>query len=343
MSTGDRSTRRIRRNQLVLFSGLTAAVLVVVAVWLGQSGDKRPAPLSGIDAELADESTAEASWVRRSEVRIGGIETRLRDMEARNGRLETENTRLQTQLRENASDARAVIDRQAALIGELGRRLDTGQQDNPPGAAQGAAAPDSYFGPAGRPASGTRPGSGDAMLPVAPMMLEFELDTGEDAATGEAAKPLGAYLPAGSHAEAVVLSGVDASAGVRSQGDPRPVLLRLTGPAHSAAEDGAALTVDIVGCTVTGAAYGDLSSEKVYVRLRTLTCSGDAPSSVIETEVAGFVSGTPAAFSNTMFSACSKVVASELSGLCNTESASFPNLITTLSSPAPRSIPSSPG
>ena len=39
-----------------------------------------------------------------------------------------------------------------------------------------------------------------------------------------------AVVLAGAHAEAVVLAGVDASAGVSSQGDPRPVLFRITGP-----------------------------------------------------------------------------------------------------------------
>ena len=111
-------------------------------------------------------------------------------------------------------------------------------------------------------------------------------------AIGPGAKTLGTWLPAGAHAEALVLAGVDASAGLSSQGDPRPVLLRITGPAWTAAEDGAALSVDLAGCTVTGAAHGDLSSEKVYARLRTLTCAGVDPDTVVETEVAGFVAGT---------------------------------------------------
>ena len=97
-----------------------------------------------------------------------------------------------------------------------------------------------------------------------------------------------------------MLAGVDASAGVSSQGDPRPVLFRITGPAWTAAPSGSgagtALGVDIAGCTVTGAAHGDLSSEKVYARLRTMTCAasgpGERPGSVIETEVAGFVAGS---------------------------------------------------
>ena len=45
------------------------------------------------------------------------------------------------------------------------------------------------------------------------------------------------------------------------------------------------------GGRVTGAAHGDLSSEKVYVRFRTMTCAGPRPGTVIETPVAGFVAG----------------------------------------------------
>ena len=89
-----------------------------------------------------------------------------------------------------------------------------------------------------------------------------------------------------------MLAGVDASAGISSQGDPRPVLMRITGPAWTAAEDGTAMQVDIDGCTVTGAAHGDLSSEKVYVRFRTMTCAGPEPGTVVETDVAGFVAGS---------------------------------------------------
>ena len=88
-----------------------------------------------------------------------------------------------------------------------------------------------------------------------------------------------------------MLAGVDASVGVSSQGDPRPLLLRLMGKARSAAAAGVALEADVTGCTLTGAAYGDLSSEKVYVRLRTMTCSGPDPDTVIETRVTGFVAG----------------------------------------------------
>ena len=69
------------------------------------------------------------------------------------------------------------------------------------------------------------------------------------------------------------------------------MLLRLTSPAFGASVEGVATRSDIEGCTLTGAAIGDLSSEKVYVRLQTMACAGEAPDSVIETPVAGFVAG----------------------------------------------------
>lgn len=75
------------------------------------------------------------------------------------------------------------------------------------------------------------------------------------------------YLPANSFATARVIVGVDASAGVASQSDPLPVVLRITGPARSVADNGRVLTTKIQGCLVNGAARGDLSSEKVYVKL----------------------------------------------------------------------------
>ena len=159
-----------------------------------------------------------------------------------------------------------------------GRMIETFELD---GAPQSSATDPRNGGSLPRPPSrGGRPRSGPELVADA------------------VAKPVSVWLPAGAHAQAVVLAGVDASAGVSSQGDPRPVLLRITGPAWTAAQDGTAMQVDVDGCTVTGAAHGDLSSEKVYVRLRTMTCAvpepgtGERPGAVVETDVAGFVAGS---------------------------------------------------
>ncbi len=280
----DPATERTRRVQQALLAGLAVAALGGLALWLSAGGSKAPLPEGGIAAELAGPGAAEASWVRRSEARIGGLERRLREMETGARRVQEENARLRTELRARDADARTVIDRQAALIESLERRAST-----PPDPFAGSFPAGEPFAPASA-AGPASPASGAP--PATPLIESFPLEGAKAPETFRAVdKTLGAWLPAGSHAEAVVIAGVDASAGIVSQSDPRPVLLRITSPAWTAAEEGRALEVDLEGCTVTGAAHGDLSSEKVYVRLRTLTCAGDQPGAVVETEVAGFVAG----------------------------------------------------
>ncbi|MDA0967625.1 MAG: hypothetical protein O2970_11815 [Proteobacteria bacterium] len=97
------------------------------------------------------------------------------------------------------------------------------------------------------------------------------------------------YLPAGSYVSAVVISGVDASVGISSQQDPRPVLFRIDGKAKSALHNNDEIEVGVDGCIVTGAASGDLSSEKVFVRLLKMTCA-NGTDTVIETNVKGYAS-----------------------------------------------------
>ena len=285
----------VRRRQLLLFSVIAAVVLVAVAAWLGMGGGKTDAPEGGIDAGIVEPDAAELVWTRRSEARLNKVEGALKRMEQEANRLRTENEGLQTKLEGQTANAIRTIDAQKARIDELERQL---QPVAPGSASEG----DPWFrgqAPAQR--------GGDARQPAAParspMIETFELEgepqssaadprTGPELVADAVAKPVSVWLPAGAHAEAVVLAGVDASAGVSSQGDPRPVLLRITGPAWTAAEDGTALQVDVDGCTVTGAAHGDLSSEKVYVRFRTMTCAGPESGTVIETDVAGFVAGS---------------------------------------------------
>ena len=151
----DGEAQAVRRRQLVLFSVIAAAVLIVLAAWLGAGGGKGPAPAGGIEAELAGPDMPEKVWTRRSEARIGAIEARLREMQGAARRLAAENERLRERLVEDGGDARRVIDRQKAAIDELERRLrSVPAPGEAPGAPPGS---DPYFRvPAATP-SGARP------------------------------------------------------------------------------------------------------------------------------------------------------------------------------------------
>lgn len=94
-------------------------------------------------------------------------------------------------------------------------------------------------------------------------------------------------VPAGTFAKAVLLGGVDASTAVNAQADPRPILLRIsddgTLPRH--------FKSDLCDCHVLASSYGDLSSERVYMRLEKLTCTERLTGEISETEVSGYIVG----------------------------------------------------
>ncbi len=94
------------------------------------------------------------------------------------------------------------------------------------------------------------------------------------------------YLPSGSFVKGILLSGLDAPAGARSSQEPHPVLIRL--------EDQAVLPnrfrFDIKECFIVGEGYGDLSSERAYVRTTALSCVRPDGTS-IDAPLKGFVAG----------------------------------------------------
>ncbi len=99
------------------------------------------------------------------------------------------------------------------------------------------------------------------------------------------------YIPAGSYVPAVVLSGADAATNVVDRENPTPVLFRVTGPAVTAGRGSQGARVNIKGCTIQGSAIGDLSSERVKVRLISMTCL-KRNGTVVEARVSGYMTGS---------------------------------------------------
>jgi len=94
------------------------------------------------------------------------------------------------------------------------------------------------------------------------------------------------FLPAGSFAKAVMLSGLDAPTGGLAKTNPQPVLLRLLD--HGTLPN--RFRSRVRECFVTAAGFGDLASERAYLRLEKLSCvlrDGTA----LEVALKGFVTG----------------------------------------------------
>ncbi len=101
-----------------------------------------------------------------------------------------------------------------------------------------------------------------------------------------AARDARRYIPSGAFTRAILLGGLDAPTGGQSQRNPQPVLLRLVDnavlPNHFRSK--------IKECFVVGAGYGDVSSERAYIRTESLSCV-TREGTAIDVPIKGYVAG----------------------------------------------------
>ena len=91
------------------------------------------------------------------------------------------------------------------------------------------------------------------------------------------------FLPAGSFAASTLISGVEAFTGGTAQQQPQPLVIRVD--ANAVLPNSA--NYQIKGCHVLASVWGDMSSERVFGRLATLTCVDSANRLVLSEEVEG--------------------------------------------------------
>lgn len=295
-SVGQLNERTAKRQRMLL-AGI-ATVILAGASWVifGTDHSKK------VHAEGEPETIETASLVNRNlsqrELatvfgnRIDNVtrdQKALKDSAVSRPEMEAELAALKAENQAMRTDGQAAIDAISAENTQLKNQLQAQASAPAPNAAAMPA-----YGPraGGYDARGTasvqpQPGvpapnsaAPDAPPPPAEVkLMNFSSDKGAGASSGAGAKLTRAdvpplvvedspdYLPPNSYAPARVIVGVDASAGVASQTDPLPVVLRITGPARSVLQNGRVLTTRLQGCVINGAARGDLSSEKVYVKL----------------------------------------------------------------------------
>jgi len=94
------------------------------------------------------------------------------------------------------------------------------------------------------------------------------------------------YLPSGTLLTAVIITGVDAPTGQAARREPFPVMARLSKEAVLPND----YLADVRECFVILGAYGDLSSERAYMRGESLSCVRN-DGKVIESKLDGFAAG----------------------------------------------------
>ena len=242
----------------VILSTLAATALALFLLGgeeKGILGEKKP---RGSIKILRGVDLARERWRIEGEKRLGMIESEQREI-------------------------RKELETIAAALGKL-ERESSEPYPYPPAVTEDFASPEAQFPPAS-PLQGVPTPPPELQKAQVPIRIFTPLG---GAAAGEpAAEPaLFNWIPSGSFVPGVLISGLDAPTGTASSRNPHPVLIHLTETSRLPS----LRRMDIARCHVTGAGYGQLASERAYVRLERMACvlrSGD----VIDTEIKGYVAG----------------------------------------------------
>ncbi|CAL7962417.1 conjugal transfer pilus assembly protein TraB [Gammaproteobacteria bacterium] len=116
----------------------------------------------------------------------------------------------------------------------------------------------------------------------------FVADTkssGNELNISEKIKTVKNYVPPGTFAKAVFLSGADTNAGVHGQTDTIPIIMRILDNGTLPNGEHSSLK----GCFVTAAAYGDASSERGQIRLQRLSCVKKSTGLILDIPVEGTI------------------------------------------------------
>jgi conjugal transfer pilus assembly protein TraB len=209
---------------------------------------------------------------------VGDLQLALQTAQQQNSQLQTENAGLGQQLATVSTTPRSArVDRTRAEPA-----LDQAGPDvrSPGGAAPFPQAP----GAASPLFQGNAPAQGAATNHRSIRVATF--DAGDQKQPASVASPNATtpapekvsvydsnqYVAPNSYVQARVLVGVDMQAGISATADPKPVLFRIEGRAVGVGADGQYQTSDLTGCLVNGAAFAELSSEKVYIKLQKISC-----------------------------------------------------------------------
>lgn len=110
-------------------------------------------------------------------------------------------------------------------------------------------------------------GVATAMAPALNTSAKKEADKANAKATMQKNEYAG-YIPHGSAIPVVLLNGLEAGTSSSTQSNPQPVFLRV----QDLAQLPGSAKYSLEGCVVMSSAFGDLSSERVYIRTAKLSC-----------------------------------------------------------------------
>ena len=270
-------------NVIIGFGGFIS--LLVFGMWVSdpnrgkptaiEIGEARAQALSrNYDVSSISSVTAEESWVAQSEKEVAGLKMMNQQLESTIERL---TRRLDEMERRKLSQVPTTS--QGLPNVPASQNINALRLPPPPVelASNSSVGNQRRFSqPSGSPGTNRKDGREKVEEIV-------EIDLSDD---DKSRKHISNFLPAGSLATVILVSGIDAPTGGAAQSDPMPILMRLVndGKLPNFFESG------IKDCHIVGAGYGDIAAERAYIRLEKLSCVTE-DGYVLESGLKGYVTG----------------------------------------------------
>lgn len=304
------ASKNVTKRWLIV-GGALGVFAVVASSILGPSNAPLQAPQKKDPNQVVDmtpKSAERDSWQRQSQSQIQKLDADLKS-------LKSDNDHLKTQLDDMRKNGGVGNDGAKGATGNTGALPGVVPPPVGPGSSQPSVQPIQIPPPPPVAPSGSKSGSLGSLPPIdgvsssnsaeplafkpekkssgAPSggtMSQIGATAGKAMDTVKASinyrkNPYSGLLPAGAFAPIALLNGLDAGTSVANQSNPQPVLMQIQ---DNATLPGAA-NYKLKSCFALGSAYGDLSAERVYVRLARLSCVDKANRLVLTTAVQGYV------------------------------------------------------
>ncbi|MCX7149528.1 MAG: conjugal transfer protein TraB, partial [Rhodocyclales bacterium] len=299
----------VKRRQYLLLGGIAAFIVGAALLSVSLTGSREPGeralkPKSTQILAPGGQVDPRDAWRGQADAQLKGIEQKSHELTQRNTELEGQNKQMLERLKKLEQTGLTPLPpppvAAPATRPNFGPdrpsndQTANGPQRLPPPplplpARAGSMSPfaSSAVPPAPTMGSGSLASPGIVSVALADGSAVKLAKTSADAAKANpAARDARRYIPSGAFTRAILLGGLDAPTGGQSQRNPQPVLLRLVDnavlPNHFRSR--------IKECFVVGAGYGDVSSERAYIRTESLSCV-TRDGTAIDVPIKGYVAG----------------------------------------------------
>jgi len=292
----------VKRRQYLLLAGIAAiivgaALLSVSLTGSRDSGERPVRPKSTNILAPGGQVDPKDAWRGQADAQLKSIDQRSRELSQRNTELEGQNKEMMERLKKLEQTGLTALPPPPIAAPAArpnfgpdrpgGDQADGGPQRLPPPPRPGSI---STFASPAAPSMGSGPVAPSGIVSVSlsdgPSSKTAKVPADAAKAANSPSRDSRRYIPSGAFTRAILLGGLDAPTGGQSQRNPQPVLLRLVDnavlPNHFRSR--------IKECFVIGAGYGDMSSERAYIRTESLSCV-TRDGTAIDVPIKGYVAG----------------------------------------------------